>query len=737
MPLSDSDIRSRLLVARLPAMPQILLKLLEHCQNDDAGMAELADLIAKDPGIASKIFAVANSSAYHRSGTKVGLEQSLAAIGTDMVKTLVISESVFQIFNNFSNSNSTDLRGFWKHSLGAAVMAREIASRMRYPHLEEAYLAGLLHDVGRLALLAAAPKEYASSFLAPDDASLCAVEQRTLQITHPEAGAWLIERWHLDSFMADSVLYHHESAARLGSAHPLIRIVLLAHLLAAHAHDEPAVTDAGVLCGIDAESLAEISERAVEQVRKAAEHLGIDLAGADDVRPSVVAPAQPADPTRERLSEEVRNLVLASNAGRSFARRQSEEELLETVTRSARILFGLNDAILLQMNATGHTLIGCAVGAHRQRLTEFSVPLTSDSPVAAAANTLRPTYIKRGGSLLGVGEEQLMRMLGSDALVALPLVTAGRCTAVLVGGIAGDQLHDLQRRERFLQAFGAQASTALTSVNDERSDSDQQVASVAQEYRDASRRVAHEVNNPLSIIKNYLSILDSKLLRQEPVTGEMSILNEEIDRVGQIVNGLADLTPKVQAGARGASDVNQVASGVVRLFQNTEFVPPTVRIVTRLQDQPGDIAAAADPVKQIMMNLLKNAVEAMPRGGEIEIANNGHLNRDGRLFLELSIRDSGPGIPADILATLFTPGRSTKDGAHRGQGLAIVQTLVRQVGGMIMCRSTRSGTTFEILLPIPDPHPGADRDRKGAGAQGASSSPAASASGRSQMMDSL
>ena len=63
MPLSDSDIRSRLLVARLPAMPQILLKLLEHCQNDDGGMAELAELIAKDPGVASKIFAVANSFA--------------------------------------------------------------------------------------------------------------------------------------------------------------------------------------------------------------------------------------------------------------------------------------------------------------------------------------------------------------------------------------------------------------------------------------------------------------------------------------------------------------------------------------------------------------------------------------------------------------------------------------------------------------------------------------------------
>ena len=700
MQLPESDIRSRLLLARLPAMPQILLKLLEHCQNDDAGMADLAALIAKDPGIASKIFAVANSSAYHRGGMKAGLEHSLAAIGTDMVKTLVISESVFQIFSNFSQSNGADLRSFWKHSLGAAVIARDIATRLRYPHLEEAYLAGLLHDVGRLALLAAAPREYAASFTAPDDANLCAVEQRTLQVTHAEAGAWLIERWKLDSFLADSVLYHHENAARLDNAHPLIRIVLLAHLLSQHEADDPAVADAAVLCGIDAETLIDISAAAVDQVRRAAEHLGIDLDGADDA-PKPVAPAPPSDPTRERLSEEMRNLVLTSNAGRSFARRQSEEELLETVTRSARMLFGFDDAILLQMNATGHRLIGCPVGQHRQRLAEFSVPLNGDSPIAAAALQLKPTYLRRGGRLLGVGEEQLLRMLDTDALVALPLVNGGRCSAVLVGGIGQAQLADLQRRERFLQAFATQASTALVSVDNERSDSDQQRASVAREYRDASRRVAHEVNNPLSIIKNYLSILDSKLLRQEPVMGEMSILNEEIDRVGQIVNSLADLQPKAPQDGRGASDINLVASGVVRLFQHTEFVPASVRIVMRLEDQPGDVAAPAGIIKQILVNLLKNAVEAMPAGGEIEIANHGHLNRDGRLYLELALRDTGPGIPADILANLFKSGNSTKQGAHRGQGLSIVQALVRQVDGMILCRSGRAGTTFEILLPIP------------------------------------
>ncbi|MDO9199248.1 HDOD domain-containing protein, partial [Rhodoferax sp.] len=84
---NDQDIRNRLLVARLPAMPQILLKLIELCQADDAGMAELAKLIANDAGMTSKVLGVANSAAYHRGGRKVGLVQALNVLGADMIKT--------------------------------------------------------------------------------------------------------------------------------------------------------------------------------------------------------------------------------------------------------------------------------------------------------------------------------------------------------------------------------------------------------------------------------------------------------------------------------------------------------------------------------------------------------------------------------------------------------------------------------------------------------------------------
>jgi HD-like signal output (HDOD) protein/signal transduction histidine kinase len=692
---SDHDIRNRLLIARLPAMPQILIKLIEHLQADDLGMAELAALISNDAGMTSKILSVANSSAYHRPSRVVGLEQSLVALGTDMIKTLVISESVFQTFNNFPHSGSTDLRGFWKNSLTAAFIARDLAQRMEFGHVEEAYLAGLLHNVGRLALLATAPKEYAFNFTARDDEDLCAVEQRTLQITHAEAGAWLIERWHLDSFLADSVLYHHEPSARLESSHPLIRIVRLAHLMATHQPDDAAIAGAARLCGLEQGEVDAIGAAAVRQVEKSAAHLGIDLAGADDIpTPPAYAPP-PLDPVRQRLSEEVRNLVLVSEVGQTFARQQGENGLLEAMTRSARILFDFDNTVILLENPTGHALVGMPTG-EQQRIGEFSIPLTRGGLVAEAALERRLAFVKRDAQSLGLAEEQLFRMLGTDSLVCLPLVSGGRCLGVMIGGLASWQVPGCQRRERFMQAFGSQAASALETALSERGHARRQLAHVAEEYREASRRVVHEVNNPLSIIKNYLSVLDGKLAKREPVVGEMSILNEEIDRVGQLINGLADLQPTEPARA---TNVSRVVDDVLRLFRATEFVPPAVQIVVSMHDDAAEIEGDADTLKQILVNLVKNAVEALGASGRIEIVNRGHVNRERALYVELVVSDNGPGLSAEVLANLFSAVRSTKPGAHHGLGLSIVHGLVKKINGMIACRSGNGGTTFEILLP--------------------------------------
>ncbi|MBC7452436.1 MAG: HDOD domain-containing protein [Massilia sp.] len=706
MDQSDHDIRNRLLVARLPGMPQILIKLIEHLQADDLGMVELAALIAGDAGMTAKILTVANSSAYRRASRTASLEQSLVALGTDALKTLVISESVFQTFNSFPHSSSTDLRRFWRTSLTAAVVARDLAVRMEYPHVEEAYLAGLLHNVGRLALLAAAPKEYAFNFNAHDDDALCAVEQRTLHITHAEAGAWLIERWNLDSFLADAVLYHHETNARLEASHPLIRIVRLAHLMASHPEDDAARADAARLCDLALEQVDAIGAACARQVEQAAAQLGIDLAGADDVASLPALPAlqsgapAPFDPVRQRLADEMRNLVLVAQVGQSFARQQGESGLLESMARSARMLFDFDNTVILLENPGGAALVGMP-DASAPRHAEFSLPLVRGGVVADAALERRLAFIGRDAQPLGVAEEQLFRLLGSDALVCMPLLTGGRCLGLMIGGMAAWKLASCQQRASFMAAFAAQAAGALEVALSERGLARRQLADVAEQYREASRQVVHEVNNPLAIIKNYLSVLDDKLARREPVIGEMAILNEEIDRVGQLINGLAELPAGVPAMAVGtsATDATRVVDEVLRLFRATGFAPPEVQIVVSKHADAAHVDADAATLKQILINLLKNAIEALGRSGRIEIAHRGHVHRNGALYVELAISDNGPGLAPEALAGLFSAVRSSKAGAHRGLGLSIVQGLVNKLGGIITCRSGSGGSTFEILLP--------------------------------------
>jgi signal transduction histidine kinase len=118
-----------------------------------------------------------------------------------------------------------------------------------------------------------------------------------------------------------------------------------------------------------------------------------------------------------------------------------------------------------------------------------------------------------------------------------------------------------------------------------------------------------------------------------------------------------------------------------------------------MQDEPSEIEGDAYILKQILVNLVKNAIEALTEGGQIEIVNRGHVNRDRKLYLELVVGDNGPGLSAEVLANLFSAVRSTKDGAHHGLGLSIVHSLVKKLQGLITCRSGKTGTTFEILLP--------------------------------------
>ncbi len=712
----NHDLRQRLKALRLPMMSQILLKLMEMCQSEETGVNELAQLVASDPAMTARMMGVANSSAYCRNDPARNLEQAMSVIGTDMIKTIVISESVFQVFDQLSRGNELDLNRFWFHSLLAAINARMLAIRMHYCNPEEAYLAGLLHDIGRIVFLALEPKEYSHYFHDKDSDDLCVIETKTFQASHAEVGAWLIDEWKLNSFIADSVLCHHEPVAKLKQSHSLIRIIYLAHLIA----DEECAVDqmniAAVISGLTASDLREVKELAAEQVRQVAQHLGIKPEPLSQRQTNNVendttkAESDSSVKTQDNLSTQVRNMALGGQIGKTFSLQQSEVGLLDTITQSACILFKLDHATILHYDQSENSLRGSRAGAHLHRLADFILPIGgNDHQIAMSIREAKMVLIGDSKKNLGGPEEQLLRLFETERLACLPLLISGQCLGVLIGGMAAWQKEDFEKNGVFLKEFSQLAATALKNVLRRQDELDAVEIRLNNTFRDASRKVAHEVNNPLSVIKNYLSILERKLIagnqsgRQSGndftlgVTSDLTILHEEIDRVGKIVDDFAelDLTQK-----KGSSEIGQVVRDVQNFFQQAEFFVETVKIESRMLGGKAEVNASADVLKQILINLIKNAVEAMPGGGMVDIVSQGLIRRDGTVYSVLSVADNGPGIPPEVMASLFTPVQSTKGSGHSGLGLHIVHDLVNKMHGFISCRSDRQGTVFDILLPV-------------------------------------
>lgn len=710
------DIQSRLIAANLPALPQVLVQLVSHCESEDAGIGSLAELLSRDAALAAKVLRIASSPAYRRGPVPANLEQALATIGIDMVRTMLLTESVYQTFNGFAITRGLDLRPFWAHSIATAISARAIAGKLGYAQTEEAYLAGLLHDIGRLALVAAAPDEYATNFHAEDGPSLCATEERTLEITHPEAGALLIEGLALDSFLADSIRYHHEPLERLQTAHPLVRLTALADVFATHATSPDGIPpDVAHMAGFSPEEAHEHIRSLAERIAHLAASLGIEVP--KETRPALPARRAAAANTSilgsDRLNEKMRDLMLVSKTAEELRKFQEADACTRAIVKSSVILFGFTDAIVLSRSAGAGgdnlTLTPSALEDGRMRLSGLSLPLDEDNIAGMAAlHGMAAFHIPP--RVASVVEDQLLRYFKTDALVALRLSPSAQDPVVLLGAMSAGQAQLLRNRQHLLGDFGRQSGTILGQALQQGAAEDDvglPDAALADEFQLAARRVAHEVNNPLSIIKNYLALLDRKAGSRQAIGDELSIVAEEVDRVAQIVN---DFAREHQAQPEDSADVNGALAHASRIFAESGSLHPEVRIAHHASREP--VRADIDPrvLHQVLMNLVKNANEAMANGGRIDLRNAGLVPRDGRQWIAVSVADTGPGIPDALSHRLFSSVASTKDGPNRGLGLSIVHDLVTKAGGRISFRSSNAGTVFDILLrPAPfhaQPEPG-------------------------------
>lgn len=218
--------------------------------------------------------------------------------------------------------------------------------------------------------------------------------------------------------------------------------------------------------------------------------------------------------------------------------------------------------------------------------------------------------------------------------------------------------------------------------------------------------IAHEINNPLEAIKNSLYLLVRRVDAEDPNRRFLEIAVKETERVSRILRQMLGFYRS--AVSTGPTDVNLLLLDAQALIEK-DLRQKGVRLHDELSPDLPLINASADQLKQVVLNLLLNACDAMPGGGEIFLSTRLANDADPEFLLShavvIQVRDTGKGIPEEQMGAIFEPFFSTKhDQRGTGLGLWVSQGIVQRHGGTLKVRSRLGqGATFTIALPIEGP----------------------------------
>ncbi|MFT5524711.1 MAG: HD-like signal output (HDOD) protein [Pirellulaceae bacterium] len=192
----------------LRPFPTAASRLLSACDDPGTDSKILAEIIQRDPGFAAKILQVANSSLYGCSGKIRTIDQAVVMLGFRSVKDIAISMAGAAVFAN-GNTASVEREQLWHHSLGCATVARKLATCIPGILPDEAFLAGIFHDVGKLIFFDLVSNEYAPLVAQHSRGDLLDAEFNTFGITHEELGIECGEDWGLSQAVNCSIGFHH------------------------------------------------------------------------------------------------------------------------------------------------------------------------------------------------------------------------------------------------------------------------------------------------------------------------------------------------------------------------------------------------------------------------------------------------------------------------------------------------------------------------------------------------
>ena len=698
----------------LPSLPEILGRLCDACNDEETTSHELSRIISIDPSLSARIMHMANCPCMGRRQCVTSVAKAVARLGEDTITNLAVTTLVLQGFNHLRWNSLINLTRFWRQSLMCASLARKLAEKTSYPCPEEAFLSGLLHDIGKLVLLVNFTREYAAILRdAVPDSELLVAERDKTGMTHCEAGAWLIRRWSPKSLMADAVLYQHEATERIVDSFALVKIVHVSNALCQADLDTlgTGIDIARAVFGLSPSQVEDMVGGANQEVIGVAQWLNIPIKAT--AFQEVVAPEKMGEESKDFLPQ-ARDISSLCGTLQNLLKAHSRKAILQIVARSLHILFEVEKVFFFICVAERDLLVGISPTKDDdgESVAGLEIDIRNERSLIArslAKRAVLDSFDYLRPEAMTIAEEQMIRLAGTEGILCLPMLARGQNVGVIVAGVGEHQCRGLTEQPTLLNMFAKHVAISL-QVEETRQERTRMLES---ERLDAgatiAREVGHEVNNRLGIMKNYIKILSMKLPEEDSALNELKIIGEEIDRVGHIVERLSDFShPK--KGEYGPVSLETLFSRLLKILHVSILHPKNIETHLSLDPTVPEIVTNEEGLKQVLINLIKNAAEAMPDGGNIYLRTErvddseklGIADIDKGLgCLEITVSDDGPGIPDYVKARLFEPYNTSKGADHSGLGLSIVHSIIKELSGSISCESAEyKGTTFSILLPL-------------------------------------
>jgi putative nucleotidyltransferase with HDIG domain len=724
-------------IEEVPTLPAVAIRVSEIAGDENRfSFSNVSKIIEMDPSLAARILKFANSPLYARGEDITTLQRATSFLGANMIRNLALSAAVFNIFGSDKGEvNGFSVPDFWRHSTASALVARTLALRLHFRDPDEAFLAGLLHDIGKIAMYHCLPNEMAEVMRTMQGTreTMSKVEQEVLGTDHTEIGKWVAQHWNLPKRVVEPIWLHHQPLS--GRSHDELSnpaflaqfadaIVNLYHI-GSSGNDrlspplDPYLRATGMKLG----EVEQLVQSTFEQMENLSEMLGLEESTSDVYMSAVRRANTELGRISFELEARCRALDVSEKTLKNLcdfvAKIKPEDDIrtvLTQIIKAAHRAFNAKKVICLAFNEEEEYLIGKRLDSEMEIISEINLPMQDEifMPKADSGGQADTVSLLERSLLSdpdgGQIYSEIIRALQSSSLIVNPLRSGKR----LIGELLLDVGHLQEEARRHLEIFTSLVASALDRcmMHENLQHSIEDLARASRKVEESQVQLfqferlasvgrlaagaAHEINNPLAVISGKAQMLAwNKDEKKRQV--DIKIIIDQTRRISRIINDLMGFARPTQPEL-SSTNLSDVIAHALSLVQN-QINLDNIKVVRNFVDDLPKTVADPHQLEQVFLNLLINASHAMPDGGAITLGLG--LGDDPR-FLECKFQDSGEGISEENLRHIFDPFFTTKEeGKGTGLGLAICHNIIDNHGGQIEVESKKGvGTVFTILLPV-------------------------------------